>query len=128
MWFLQCQGGRHEIKQVTSGDLVLNGVLHSKKVNLPLNLYTFLFLWSPQIIKQSSKCLCASQEHHKRGSPMQLQFLAVPQDLWMTAQEAASDCAVITFHPLLPWICGAGSSCSCPGSHGAVLLWKAFGD
>lgn len=95
-----------------------------QKVNLPLNLHTFLLLWSPQIFKQSSKYSCACTH----GSPMQFQFLAAPQELWMTAREAASDCAVITFHHLLPWICGAGSSCSCPGSRGAVLLWKAFGD
>lgn len=123
VWLLHWQGGIHETKQVTSGDLVLTGVTQ-QMVNLPLHLYTFLFPWSPQIFKLSSKYLCCSQEHPKCGSPMQFQFLAVAQGLWMTAWEAASDCTVLTFHPLLPWICGTGSTFSCPGSLGLSFYGK----
>lgn len=101
-----------------------DGCFTQQMINLQLHLYTFLFPWSPQIFKLSSKYLCASQEHHKCGSPMQFQLLAVPQGLQMTAWEAASDCTVLTFHPLLPWICGAGSTFSCPGSLGLGFYGK----
>lgn len=90
VWFLPWQGGMHEIKQVTSGDPVLTGVLHSKWSTFHSTFTHFFFHGAHKPLNKSPN-ICVL--HKSKWLSNAVPIGGSAPGIVVTAWEAASDCA-----------------------------------